>query len=84
VALQLERVKERLAKQGLTLELSEEAVEFIGNQGYDPVYGARPLKRAIQRQLLDPLSLMLLEGDFVEGDSVKVSLADGVLNFDKG
>ena len=81
VALQLERVKDRLAKQGLVLELGEEAVEFIGNQGYDPVYGARPLKRAIQTHVLDPLSLMLLEGDFVEGDEIRVSVADGTLSF---
>ena len=62
VGLQLERVRQRLAKQGIGLALSPEAKEFIANQGYDPVYGARPLKRAIQRHLLDPLSLEVLEG----------------------
>jgi len=83
VLLQLDRVKARLAKQGLLLELSDEAVEFIGNQGYDPVYGSRPLKRAIQHHLLDPLSLALLEGEFVEGDEIKVETADGSLTFSK-
>ncbi|MFT6242226.1 MAG: ATP-dependent Clp protease ATP-binding subunit ClpB [Akkermansiaceae bacterium] len=84
VTLQLERVKKRLLKQGLLLKLSDEAVEFIGNQGYDPVYGARPLKRAIQKHLLDPLSLMLLEGEFVEGDTIKAGVSDGALVFEKG
>lgn len=83
VTLQLERVKARLLKQGLVLKLSDEAIEFIGNQGYDPVYGARPLKRAIQKHLLDPLSLMLLEGEFVEGDVIHVAVADGALIFEK-
>jgi len=83
VQLQLERVKSRLKSQGLILELSEEAVEFIGNQGYDPVYGARPLKRAIQANLLDPLSLALLDGRFASGDEIKVRVADGALSFVK-
>ena len=83
VLLQLERVKDRLQKQGLVLNLSDEAIEFIGNQGYDPVYGARPLKRAIQTNLLDPLSLALLDGRFASGDEVQVSVADGALSFTK-
>ncbi|MDA7880779.1 ATP-dependent chaperone ClpB [Akkermansiaceae bacterium] len=83
VQLQLARVKARLQKQGLHLDLSEEAVEFIGNQGYDPVYGARPLKRAIQTNLLDPLSLALLDGRFASGDEIKVSVVDGELSFTK-
>ena len=83
VQLQLERVKARLRKQGLILNLSDEAVEFIGNQGYDPVYGARPLKRAIQGNLLDPLSLALLGGCFASGDEITASVADGELSFTK-
>ena len=83
VLLQLERVKDRLQKQGLVLNLSDEAIEFIGNQGYDPVYGARPLKRAIQTNLLDPLSMALLDGRFASGDEVQVSVADGALSFTK-
>ncbi|MGD9419460.1 MAG: ATP-dependent chaperone ClpB [Verrucomicrobiota bacterium JB025] len=74
VDLQLARVRKRLAKQGLGLALSEEAKEFVGNQGYDPVYGARPLKRAIQHLILDPLSLDVLDGRFVDGDVVEGDL----------
>ena len=70
VQLQLERVKARLKQQGLILNLSEEAVEFIGNQGYDSIYGARPLKRAIQSRLLDPMSLALLDGRFASGKEI--------------
>ena len=83
VQLQLERVKARLRKQGLILNLSEESVGFIGNQGYDPVYGARPLKRAIQGSLLDPLSLALLDGRFASGDEITATVADGELSFTK-
>jgi ATP-dependent Clp protease ATP-binding subunit ClpB len=83
VTLQLERVAQRLAKQGIILQLQEDAVEFIGNQGYDPVYGARPLKRAIQQYLLDPLSLQLLEGHFEEGDTIAVGVRNGALDFEK-
>jgi len=83
VALQLDRVRVRLEKQGLVLKLSDEAVAYVGTQGYDPVYGARPLKRAIQKYLLDPLSLSLLEGEFVEGDEIRVGVADDRLTFEK-
>ena len=83
VDLQLDRVRVRLAKQGLGLALSEESKEFIGNQGYDPVYGARPLKRAIQHLLLDPLSLDVLEGKYIDGDVIQVELADGKIAFTK-
>jgi ATP-dependent Clp protease ATP-binding subunit ClpB len=83
VTLQLARVRERLAKQGLGLALSEDAKEFIGNQGYDPVYGARPLKRAIQKHLLDPLSLDVLEGTFQEGDVIEAKVLEGKLAFKK-
>jgi len=81
VTLQLERVKERLAKQGLTLNLAPEAVEFLGNKGYDPVYGARPLKRAIQKYLLDELSLQLLEGKFRDGDVIEARVEGDMLTF---
>jgi len=81
IALQLDRVKVRLEKQGIHLDLTDDAVELIGNHGYDPTYGARPLKRAIQHLLLDPLSLDILEGKFVEGDTVKVASNNGELSF---
>ncbi len=83
VGLQLERVRQRLAKQGIGLALSPEAKEFIANQGYDPVYGARPLKRAIQRHLLDPLSLEVLEGRFKDGDLIRAEMHSGKLTFEK-
>ena len=83
VDLQLERVRKRLAAQGLGLALSEEVKEFVGNQGYDPVYGARPLKRAIQHHLLDPLSLDVLEGKFVDGDVIRAEMEGGQVVFVK-
>ena len=83
VDLQLERVRKRLAAQGLGLALSGEVKEFVGNQGYDPVYGARPLKRAIQHHLLDPLSLDVLEGKFVDGDVIRAELESGAVVFTK-
>ena len=83
VDLQLERVKQRLNQQGLTLALTPEAKEFLGNQGYDPVYGARPLKRAIQKHLLDELSLQVLEGNFSEGDVISTQVEGGTLLFAK-
>jgi ATP-dependent Clp protease ATP-binding subunit ClpB len=83
VDLQLDRVRKRLAKQGLALALSEKAKEFIGNQGYDPVYGARPLKRAIQHTLLDPLSLDVLDGKFLDGDLIQADVDHGQIVFHK-
>ncbi|MEP4079780.1 ATP-dependent chaperone ClpB [Haloferula sp.] len=83
VDLQLELVRKRLAKQGLGLALSPEAKELIGNKGYDPVYGARPLKRAIQRHLLDELSLEILDGKFVDGDVIQAQVEDGKVVFAK-
>ncbi len=83
VDLQLDRVRKRLAKQGLGLALSEAAKIQLGVLGYDPIYGARPLKRAIQNHLLDSLSLQVLEGNFSEGDVIQVDYRDGAWNFIK-
>jgi len=83
VDIQLDRVRKRLAKQGLALALTESAKEFLGNQGYDPVYGARPLKRAIQHHLLDPLSLDLLDGKFTDGDVIEADVDHGTMLFRK-
>lgn len=83
VDIQLDRVRARLAKQGLGLALTAEAKEYIGNQGYDPVYGARPLKRAIQHHLLDELSLQVLEGHFTSGDVIQVDVENGGIVFSK-
>ncbi len=81
VDIQLERVRKRLAKQGLALELSDEALSLIATEGYDPAYGARPLKRVVQRRLLDPLSLDLLEGKYLDGDTVKAEVDNGRIVF---
>ena len=74
VDIQLRGLHARLAAQGLTLRLSEAARAHLAEQGYDPVYGARPLKRIIQRQLQDPLALLLLQGSVQEGDCVAVDV----------
>jgi ATP-dependent Clp protease ATP-binding subunit ClpB len=81
VDLQLDRLRSRLAERGLSLRLTEAATQAIGDAGWDPAYGARPLKRAIQRLLENPLALRLLEGDFGEGDTVLVDAQNGDLVF---
>ena len=81
VELQLQRLRERLAERGIALELTDEAKELLAEQGWDPTYGARPLKRAIQRSLENPLALRLLEGEFADGDTIRVEVADGELSF---
>jgi len=83
VELQLNRIRQRLATQGLALALSAPAKDFLGNQGYDPVYGARPLKRAIQHLLLDPLSLAVLDGKFTDGDVILADIEHGGITFRK-
>jgi ATP-dependent Clp protease ATP-binding subunit ClpB len=83
VELQLRRVEARLAERGLRLELTDEARAVLAEAGWDPTYGARPLKRAIQRMLENPLALRLLEGEFSEGDTVRVDAKDGELTFEK-
>jgi ATP-dependent Clp protease ATP-binding subunit ClpB len=79
VTLQLQRVIDRLAERGIGLELTGEAAELLGDLGYDPVYGARPLKRVIQKKLVDRLALLMLQGEFGDGDLVRVDAADGEL-----
>jgi ATP-dependent Clp protease ATP-binding subunit ClpB len=76
VAIQLGRLRKLLTDRRMTLELSARALEWLGNAGYDPVYGARPLKRVIQRSLQDPLALMLLEGRLADGDAVRVDAGE--------
>src|SRR5437588_4013766 len=83
VDLQIAKVAERLNERGVTIELTDAARELIGNLGYDPTYGARPLKRVIQKRLVDKLALALLEGEFAEGDVVRVDAAEGELVFTK-
>ena len=83
VGIQLIRLQKRLAEQKLTLVLTDAAKLHIGREGYDPVYGARPLKRCIQRELLDPLALDILDGKFLEGETITVDEKDGALTFKK-
>lgn len=81
VKIQLARVIKRLEAQGLDLDLSDAALEQLATEGYDPAYGARPLKRVIQNRLLDPLSLDLLDGRFKDGDTISVDIRDGEYTF---
>jgi ATP-dependent Clp protease ATP-binding subunit ClpB len=83
VEQQLDRLRARLAERGLALELTDEAKGVIADAGWDPAYGARPLKRAIQRLLENPLALRLLEGDFMEGDTIRVDAQNGDLVFER-
>ena len=83
VALQFSLLKKRLIDRHIEVELTEEAKEFLAREGYDPVYGARPLKRAIQRLVLDPLAIMILEGKFKEGDVVVIESSEGKISFRK-
>ena len=83
VGLQVAKLIERVAERGVEIELSEDARTLLGNLGYDPTYGARPLKRVIQKRLVDKLALKLLEGEFAPGDVVEVDAADGELTFAK-
>jgi ATP-dependent Clp protease ATP-binding subunit ClpB len=83
VDIQLARVLRRLEQQHLQLTLSDAAKRLLAEEGYDPVYGARPLKRVVQRRLLDPLSLALLEGKFVPGDRIQADVEKGELVFHK-
>jgi ATP-dependent Clp protease ATP-binding subunit ClpB len=75
VLIQLKSLQHRLAEKGIDLQVTDKAREFLAREGFDPAYGARPLKRALQRKIQDPLALMLLEGTFVSGDLVLVDLA---------
>jgi ATP-dependent Clp protease ATP-binding subunit ClpB len=83
VELQLARLRERLAERKIELELTDAAKELLAEEGWDPAYGARPLKRAIQRQLENPLARELLERRFVEGDTVRADVRDGELVFER-
>ncbi len=79
VEIQLAELRQRLAARKVTLTLSPEAIQHLGDEGLDPVFGARPLKRVIQNQLADPLALSLLSGTIKEGQNVAVSVKEGVL-----
>ncbi|MFL2480806.1 MAG: ATP-dependent chaperone ClpB [Verrucomicrobiales bacterium] len=83
IRLQLDLVEERLKKQNIGIDFASDAVSFLGSEGFDPVYGARPLKRAIQKYVLDPMSIIILNGEIKEGDEVHASLEGESLKFAK-
>ncbi|KAA3641688.1 MAG: ATP-dependent chaperone ClpB, partial [Proteobacteria bacterium] len=80
-AIQVDRVKQRLAVKDIVLKVSDDALDFLGRVGFDPVYGARPLKRAIQDELENPLAQKLLAGEINPGQTIQVDLADHQLTF---
>jgi ATP-dependent Clp protease ATP-binding subunit ClpB len=82
--IQVERLRERLAEQDIALELTDAALDKLGEAGFDPVYGARPLKRAIQQQLENPLSKRLLAGEFSGREAVSVDVSGDELVFAPG
>jgi ATP-dependent Clp protease ATP-binding subunit ClpB len=84
VSLQLKRVQEMLSRKGLVAEITDDAKDWIAKLGFDPAYGARPLKRVIQKHIVNPLSEHILRGDFSEGDTVEIGLDKaGLLQFSK-
>jgi ATP-dependent Clp protease ATP-binding subunit ClpB len=83
VELQLARLRARLAERRIDIELTPAAKELLAEAGWDPAYGARPLKRALQRLVENPLAVALLEGHFGEGDTILVDARDGELAFER-
>jgi ATP-dependent Clp protease ATP-binding subunit ClpB len=79
VEIQLQRLRERLSQRRLTLEVTPAGAQALASEGYDPVFGARPLRRVIQRRIEDPLALAVLKGDFSDGDTIHVDALDGVV-----
>jgi ATP-dependent Clp protease ATP-binding subunit ClpB len=83
VDIQLTYLKKRLVERNMDLTLDDAARDLLGEAGFDPVYGARPLKRAIQQQIENPLAQKILQGEFVPGDRIRVGVRDGALTFSK-
>jgi ATP-dependent Clp protease ATP-binding subunit ClpB len=83
VEIQLSRLQARLADRKISLQMSHAARRLLAERGWDPVYGARPLKRTIQRLVQDQLAMRLLQGEFGEGDTVEVDARDGALVFER-
>ena len=83
VSIQIKRIEQLLADQKITIQLSLAAQSYLAEAGYDPVYGARPLKRAIQRELQNPIATKILENIFIEGDTIVVDCVDDTLTFNK-
>jgi ATP-dependent Clp protease ATP-binding subunit ClpA len=81
VDLLIRQLNKRLVDRKMRLEPNEDAKEWLSREGYDPLYGARPLKRLIQREIENPLSLKILEGEFADGDTILIDVVDDDLNF---
>ena len=81
IEVQLERLRKNLADRGITITLEDSAKDLLVEQGYDPTFGARPLKRAIQTMIQNPLAMKLLSGEIVSGQSLRISAEDGHLKF---
>lgn len=81
--IQMDILRKRLLAQDIKLDVSSEALDLVGKAGFDPVYGARPLKRSIQDLIENPLAEQLLSGSFIGGDVIVVDIKDGTLNFQK-
>jgi len=83
IEIQLKRIKQYLKQRKIDITMTESTKEYIAKIGYDPVYGARPLRRVLQKEILDPLAIKLIEGIFKEGDTVEVDFKDGKIIFNK-
>ncbi|MER3485395.1 MAG: type VI secretion system ATPase TssH, partial [Chloroflexota bacterium] len=81
VDIQLRSLRARLADRKISLELTPAAKEYLAREGFDPVYGARPLRRVIQREIVQPLAMRLLQGEFHDGDTIVIDVRDGRLLF---
>jgi ATP-dependent Clp protease ATP-binding subunit ClpB len=79
VEIQMGSLRKRLEARGIDLQVSAEALDLLAERGYDPVYGARPLKRVLQKDMADPIATAILQGRFGDGDSIEVSVDDGEL-----
>jgi len=83
VDIQLGLIDKRLKERKLSIELTDAAKKYIAEQGYSPVYGARPLKRSLQKLILDPLALDILSGKFAEGDHIVIGVSKGEITFSR-
>jgi ATP-dependent Clp protease ATP-binding subunit ClpB len=83
VRVQLEQVQQRLKAKKIQLEINDDVVDYLAKKGFDPIYGARPLKRVIQTDLLNPLSKEIISGNFKAGDAIKVRNKKGTVEFSK-
>jgi ATP-dependent Clp protease ATP-binding subunit ClpB len=84
VEIQLKRLRQNLANRKMAMEITDDAKDLLAEKGYDPIYGARPLKRTIQRLIQDPLAVKILEGEFQEGDKVRIDADGDALLFNHG